>query len=178
MLRSLFCSQRLHLFDQKHCKNYTILKYYYHFKNVFFVCEYIIKCNLFLWCKADFSESLFQSSEIILICWFAFQETFLIIINVENCFLLHNIFALETMMHAFMILWWIESLKEQHLFEIEIFYNIINIFAVSSGQFNASLPIKSINFLIKNYWCGYWNAANQWLTVNGLHFHEFSPLSP
>ncbi len=40
--------------------------------------------------KAEFSASLLQSSvshdpsEIILICWFAAQETFLIIINVEN----------------------------------------------------------------------------------------------
>ncbi len=41
--------------------------------------------------KAEFSASLLQSSvshdssEIILIYWFAAQETFLIIINVENC---------------------------------------------------------------------------------------------
>ncbi len=39
--------------------------------------------------KAEFSASLQSSeshdpSEIILICWFAAQETFLIIINVEN----------------------------------------------------------------------------------------------
>jgi len=39
--------------------------------------------------KAEFSASLLQSSlhdpsEIILICWFAAQETILIIINVEN----------------------------------------------------------------------------------------------
>jgi len=40
--------------------------------------------------KAEFSASLLQSSvshdpsEIILICWFAAQETFLIIISVEN----------------------------------------------------------------------------------------------
>ncbi len=41
--------------------------------------------------KAEFSASLLQSSvshdpsEIIIICWFAAQETFLIIMNVENC---------------------------------------------------------------------------------------------
>ncbi len=40
--------------------------------------------------KAEYSASLLQSSvshdpsEIIIICWFAAQETFLIIINVEN----------------------------------------------------------------------------------------------
>ncbi len=43
-----------------------------------------------MWCKAEFSASLLQSSvshdpsEIILICWFTAQETFLIIIDVEN----------------------------------------------------------------------------------------------
>ncbi len=43
-----------------------------------------------MWCKAEFSAPLLQSSvshdlsEIILICWFAVQETFSIIINVEN----------------------------------------------------------------------------------------------
>ncbi len=55
-----------------------------------FLCEHMLKCNLFLWCKAEFSASLLQfsvshdPSEIILICWFAAQETFLIIINFEN----------------------------------------------------------------------------------------------
>ncbi len=44
------------------------------------------------WCKAEFSASLLQSSvshdpsEIILICWYAVQETFLIIINIENSY--------------------------------------------------------------------------------------------
>ncbi len=44
--------------------------------------------------KAKFSASLLQSSvshdssEIILICWFAAQETFITIINVENSLLL------------------------------------------------------------------------------------------
>ncbi len=41
--------------------------------------QYILKCNLFIWCKAEFSASLLQSSvshdpsAIILICWFAAQ---------------------------------------------------------------------------------------------------------
>ncbi len=89
---------------------------------------YILKCNLFLWCKAEFSASLLQSSvshdppEIILICWFA------------------AIFV-ETMIF-FRILWWKESSKEQHLFEIEI---IINAFTVSFDQFNVSLVSTSTN---------------------------------
>jgi len=46
--------------------------------------------------KAEFSASLLQFSvshdpwEIIQICWFAAQETFLIIINVENSKLWHT----------------------------------------------------------------------------------------
>ncbi len=35
----------------------------------------------------------------------------------------------------------------KHLFEIEIFYKIINVFTVTFDQFNASLLNKSINFL-------------------------------
>ncbi len=38
-----------------------------------------------------------------------------------------------------------ESLKEQHLFETEIFYNIIHVFTVNFDQFSASLLNKSIN---------------------------------
>ncbi len=35
-----------------------------------------------------------------------------------------------------------ESSKEQHLFEIEIFCSIINVFTVTFHQFNASLMTK------------------------------------
>ncbi len=54
----------------------------------FFLIEYILNCNLFLWWQI-IKQPLLQSkkshdpSEII-ICWFCFQETFLIIIDVEN----------------------------------------------------------------------------------------------
>jgi len=70
-------------------KNSNIVKYYYNLNELFSILIYF-KCNLFLWCKAEFSASLLQSSvshdpsEIILICWFAARETFLIIIDVEN----------------------------------------------------------------------------------------------
>ncbi len=43
-------------------------------------------------------------------------------------------------------LWWIESSEEQHLSEIKIFRNIINVFIITSDQFKASLLNKSINF--------------------------------
>ncbi len=77
--RSLFCSSRLHLFDQIYSKNCQILL---SLKIAVFYVNIIE--------KAVFSASLLQSSvshdssEIIIICWFAAQEIFLIIINVEN----------------------------------------------------------------------------------------------
>ncbi len=40
---------------------------------------------------------------------------------------------------------WIESSKEQHLFEIEIYCNIINVFTVTFEQCKVSLLNKSIN---------------------------------
>ncbi len=60
-------------------------------QNNCFLFVYIVKCHFFLWCKAEFSASLLQSSvshdpsEIILIYWFAGQETFLIIIIKNTC---------------------------------------------------------------------------------------------
>ncbi len=46
----------------------------------------------------------------------------------------------------FRFLWWIESSEEQHLSEIEIFCNIINVFIIIFDQFKASLLNKSIHF--------------------------------
>ncbi len=71
--------------------------------NICFLSYYILKCNLFLWCKAEFSVSLLQASvshdslEIILICWFAAQEAFLLIIN--------EIFCCLIFLFYFRILW-------------------------------------------------------------------------
>ncbi len=52
-----------------------------------FYLNIYIKCNLFRWCKAEFSASLLRSlvshdnpSEITLLCWFASQKTCIIII--------------------------------------------------------------------------------------------------
>ncbi len=55
------------------------------------------------------------------------------------------------------ILWWIESSKEQHLFEIEILCSIINAFTLTFIQFIVSLLNKSIivilNFLMTSNLC-------------------------
>ncbi len=55
---------------------------------------------------------------------------------------LHNIFV-ETVMYFIFL---DSQMNRQHLFEIEIFCNIINVFTVTFDQFNASLMNKSINF--------------------------------
>ncbi len=59
-------------------------------QNNWFQFEYIKKSSVFLWCKAVFSASLRQSSvsydtsEVILICWFAAQETFIFTIVLKK----------------------------------------------------------------------------------------------
>ncbi len=76
----------------------------------------------------DFSSSVsYDLSEFILICWFADQETFLIIITVENVL---NEVQKPLGLYRDRIPWWIESSEKQYLFEIEIFCNIINVLTV------------------------------------------------
>ncbi len=94
--------------------------------------------------------SVTWSSEITLICWFAAQETFLIIINVENSCAAQYVLWKPWYILFFRIHRWIESSKEQHLFEIEIFCNIINVFTVTFDQLEiAALMNKSINLFKK-----------------------------
>ncbi len=55
----------------------------------------------------------------------------------------------ETIIHCFQdFFYWIET-KKQHLFEMEFFYNIINVCIVTFDQFNTSLLNKSVNFFQK-----------------------------
>ncbi len=49
-------------------------------------------------------------------------------------FVLLNIFV-EAVIIFFRILWWMEISKEQQLYEIQIFCNIINVFSVTFEQF-------------------------------------------
>ncbi len=56
------------------------------------------------------------TSEIILIYWFAAQETFLII-NIQN-----SIIFVKTVIPFSRIFRWVEHLKEQHSFQINTFY--------------------------------------------------------
>ncbi len=94
--------------------------------------------------KAEFLTSLLQSSvshyplEIIIIFWFAAQKTIVIIIII--------IMLKTAESNFFRFLWWIESSEEQHLSEIEIFCNIINVFIFTFDQFKPFLLNKSSNF--------------------------------
>jgi len=75
-----------------------------------FLCEYTVKCNLFLWSN----QSLLQSSvsrdpsQITLIWGSDDQQTFMIIISVENTF----IFSWKLMHLIFRILWRIECSRK------------------------------------------------------------------
>ncbi len=85
---SLFCSPRLHLYDKKYSKNSEISL------QLKILLQFI--CFLSIYCKMSFISvmrscifsiitpvfSVTWSSEIIIICWFAAQETFLNMINV------------------------------------------------------------------------------------------------
>ncbi len=44
-----------------------------------------------------------------------------------------------------------QSWKEQHLFEMEIFCNNLKVFTVTSDQFNVSLLNKVIHFFKKSF---------------------------
>ncbi len=83
---SLFCSQRLNLFDQKCNKSVTLWNIIINLP--VFCLNSFLKCTLFLFCKAEFSAAITPVS--------VFRETFrdhsdcyylsLIIINVENSY--------------------------------------------------------------------------------------------
>jgi len=85
-----------------------------------FLFENVLKCNLYLWCKAEFFSIITPVFSVILqkSFWYAdllLKKHFLLCLIIIN----HNTFC-------FRILWWTESLKE-HLFEIEIFCNNVTV---------------------------------------------------
>ncbi len=118
-----------------------------------FLCKYIVKCNLFLWLKLYFQHH-YSSLQCHMI--FRNHSNMLIFcsrnISVDyQCWkqLCCTIFLWKLWCILFFrILWWIESSKEQHLFGLEIFCNIINVFTATFDQFNASLLNKSIHFFL------------------------------
>ncbi len=84
-----------------------------------------------------------EPSEIILIFWFGawlllvINNVVLLLLSALERVLLINILV-ETVFVCFfsMIIWSIKSSKEQHLFEIEIFWNIVNVLIVTFEKTN------------------------------------------
>jgi len=75
---SLFCSLRLQLFDKK-----VLLWNIITFKNRCFLCEYIVKCNLFLNLSSLLQSSVSHDPSEITVIWGSDdQDTFMIIISV------------------------------------------------------------------------------------------------
>ncbi len=70
---NLFCALRLQFFDKKYSINVVVLSNSITILNKKIIFQYISKCILFLWCKAEFSVSQ-DPSEIILICGFDAQD--------------------------------------------------------------------------------------------------------
>ncbi len=119
--------------------------------NSCFLYEYIVKCNLFLW-----SKLYFQHHYCSLQCHMIFRNHYNMLIccsrNISDYYqcwkqLCCPIFLWKPWYILFFrILWWIESSKEQHLFEMEIFCNILNVFTVTFDQLNECFLNKSIYF--------------------------------
>ncbi len=66
-----------------------------------------------------------------------------------------------------------ESLKEQHLFEIKLFCNIINVFTVTYDLFNESLLNKVlISFQKKDPTPNFWKVVYVFLFLF-IHFNTF-----
>ncbi len=82
--------------------------------------------NLFLWSKLNFQLH------------YASLQCHMIFRNHNNMLICCSINNSD---YVFRIIWWIENSKEQHLFETEIFCNIINVFAVTllKDNFNTTL---------------------------------------
>ncbi len=119
--------------------------------NSCFLCEYVLNCNLYLW-----SNLYFQHHYSSLQCHMIFRNHYNMLIccsrNISDYYqcwkqLCCTIFLWKpSYILFFRIHRWIESSKEQCLFEIEIFCNIINVFTVTFDKFNVSLMNKNINF--------------------------------
>ncbi len=84
----------------------------------------------------------------ILICWFAAQKTFLIIINAENSCAAENFGGNRYTFYFSGFFDERKSSKVQHLSEIEIFCNIISVFTFTFDLLNAFLLNKCIPILL------------------------------
>ncbi len=135
-------------------------------QNSCFLCEYVLNCNLFLWSKLNFQHHysslqchmIFRNHSNMLICCSRNISDYYQCWKQLCCpiFLGKLWYILFFRIHR-----WIESSKEQHLFEIEIFCYIINVSTVTFDQFNASLMNKSNNFLKNQHRYLLWAAGRR-----------------
>ncbi len=126
---------------KKHVKNGPFILYYL---NVFLFL-YILKCNLFLWEKAEFlSVTLRFRNHFKMLMWCVRNISY----DYQS---LKRLICLIRLWKSWYIFFRIQSSKEQHLFEIEILCNYIKFCIIT---FKASLLNKSINFVIflRSYW--------------------------
>ncbi len=146
MSESLVCSASLHLFDQNTVKTWNIIKVW----NSCFLCEYLLKCNVFLYFQHHYSSlqchMIFRNHNNMLICCSRNISDYYQCWKQMCCtiFLWKLWYILFVRIHR-----WIETSEKQHLFEIEIYCNIINVFTDTFDQFNASLMNKSVNLFKK-----------------------------
>ncbi len=119
-----------------------------------FLCEYLLKCNLFLW-----SKLYFQHHYSSLQCHMIFRNHYNILIycsrNISDYYQWKKLFC------CFIILrkvWYVlcfstdESSKEQHLFEMEIFCDIINALLLLLINLMHPWLIKVFICSKKSYW--------------------------
>ncbi len=104
--------------------------------NSWFLFECIVKCNLFLWCKAEFSASLLQSSVSHDPSNMLLKKHFRLLSMLKTVVLLH-IFV-ETLMHFCQDYSWSEYENEVCNCE-NIFFEINPLSTVTFDQFNTSL---------------------------------------
>ncbi len=109
------------------------MKYYYILNNCF-LPEYILKCHLFLWWQSWIFSSHYYSLQCHMILQKAFLYPDLVLkkqvwTSTLKMALQHNS-SWKPRYIFFRILWWIESSKQQHLFEIEILCTIISLLSL------------------------------------------------
>ncbi len=130
-------------------------KYYCHLKQLFSM----LKCNLFLWSKLYFQHHysslqchmIFRNHNNMLICCSRNISDYYQCWKQLCCtiFLWKQKYILFFRIHR-----WKESSKQQHLFVIEICWNIRNVFTVTVEQLNASSMNKSFKLFQqkKSHW--------------------------
>ncbi len=112
-----------------------------------------------MWCKAEFSASLLQSSvshdpsEIILICWFAAQKTVLTIINLEiSCAVSYPLVCRYVNSWQYLYPFycsWRKNCKSDHLEKYCHFYNKANSQIMAACVNNDTVGFVEGEFFLK-----------------------------